>query len=76
MVDVLRRSKTRRHKLTKLGDLKNESLQYNYYIKSNVFRHRISQNDSGGVFTIKTIHVKINIRKITIIYITIQSIKA
>ena len=45
-------------------------------IKSNSFINRISQNDSG-VFTIKSINsVKINIRKITIIYITRQSIKA
>ena len=44
-------------------------------IKSNLFIYRISQSDSG-VFTIKTINVKIKFRKITIIYITRQSLKS
>ena len=38
MVDVLRRSKTRRHKLTKFGDLKRKSLQYNYYKQMETYR--------------------------------------
>ena len=45
-----------------------------HQIQSNVFIHHISQIDSG-VFTIKTINVKIKLRKNRIIYITRQSLK-